>query len=166
VVWFAVIGATVGLVIGFVRRGPPHEASGGVAAALFLLPVVAFGLARWDPVATPSAGALSPGLIEAVRTVVPTGSVVYSDQDTSYRIAAYAPVYIAVAPPGNVADTQANAPRARARDARRFFETGNLSIPASYGARYLVVNTSRRRRTFRLPELYRDSQYVLYRLLP
>lgn len=164
VVWFAVLGATVGLVIGFVRRGPPHEASGGVAAALFLLPVVAFGLARWDPVATPSAGALSPGLIEAVRTVVPKGSVVYSDQNTSYRIAASAPVYIAVAPPGNVADTEANAPRVRARDARRFFDTGNLSIPASYGAEYLVVNTSRRRQAFDLPELYRDSQYVLYRL--
>jgi hypothetical protein len=164
VVWFAVVGATVGLVVGFVRRGPPYESMGGVAAAMFLLPVIAIGLARWDPVSAPSAGALTPGLVEAVRTRVPNGAVVYSDQETSYRLAASAPVYIAVAPPGNVADTEANRPYERAADARTFLRTGDLAIPARYGADYLVLNTARRRRPVDLPELYRDDRFVLYRL--
>jgi hypothetical protein len=164
VVWFAVAGAIAGLGVGLLRVGPPLEASAGVAAALFLLPVIAFGLARWDPVSAPPGITLTPGLIEAVRTNVPEGAVVYSDQDTSYRLAAYAPVYIAVAPPGNVADTDANQPRVRARDARRFMRTGNLAIPASYRAEYLVVDTARRRQPFALPELYRDDRYVVYRL--
>ncbi len=164
VVWFAVVGAAVGLVVGFVRRGPPYEAMGGVAAAMFLLPVIAIGLARWDPVSAPSAGALTPGLVEAVRTQVPTGAVVYSDQETSYRLGAYAPVYIAVAPPGNVADTETNRPYERAADARTFLRTGDLTIPARYGADYLVLNTARRRQPVDLPELYRDERFVLYRL--
>jgi hypothetical protein len=164
VVWFAVVGATAGLVVGFVRRGAPYEAMGGIAAAMFLLPVVAIGLARWDPVSTSSAGALSPGLVEAVRTQVPNGAVVYSDQETSYRLAAYAPVYVAVAPPGNVADTEANTPYERAEDARTFMRTGDLTIPARYGADYLVLNTARRPQPFDLPELYRDDSFVLYRL--
>jgi hypothetical protein len=97
---------------------------------------------------------------------VPEGAIVYSDQDTSYRLAAFAPVYIAVAPPGNVADTQANRPYERAEDARRFMNTGNLAIPKSYGAEYLVVDTKRRSQPFDLPVLYRDDRYVLYRLRP
>jgi hypothetical protein len=166
VVWFAVAGAVAGLAVGVLRRKPPLETSAGVAAALFLLPVVAFGLARWDPVSAPADVALTPGLIEEVRTAVPEGAIVYSDQDTSYRLAAFAPVYIAVAPPGNVADTQANRPYERAEDARRFMNTGNLAIPKSYGAEYLVVDTKRRSQPFDLPVLYRDDRYVLYRLRP
>ncbi|OFW74976.1 MAG: hypothetical protein A2Y55_04225 [Actinobacteria bacterium RBG_16_68_12] len=97
---------------------------------------------------------------------MPAGSVVYSDQETSYRIAAFAPVYIALAPPGNVADTKANRPYERARDGRRFLRTGDLSIPEGYGARYLVIDRLRLRRPFDLPELYRDPRYVLYRMRP
>jgi hypothetical protein len=89
---------------------------------------------------------------------------VYSDQETSYRLAAYAPVYVAVAPPGNVADTEANTPYERAEDARTFMRTGDLTIPARYGADYLVLNMARRRQPFDLPELYRDDRFVLYRL--
>ena len=46
---------------------------------------------------------------------MPKGSTVYSDLETSYRIAATAPVYIAAAPPGHVADTKENDPYARRR---------------------------------------------------
>ncbi len=166
IVWLAVVGAVAALVIGLVRSRPPLEAAAGVAAALFLLPVVAVGLARWTPTAAPIAGTLSPGIVDAVRSIVPAGSIVYSDQETSYRIAAYAPVYIAVAPPGNVADTKANRPYERARDGRRFLRTGDLLIPEGYGAQYLVVDRFRLRRPFDLPELYRDPRYVLYRMPP
>ncbi len=166
ITWLSVAGAVAALVIGLVRRKAPLEAAAGVAAALFLLPVVAVGLARWTPTAAPIAGTLSPGIVEALRSIVPAGSVVYSDQETSYRIAAFAPVYIAVAPSGHVADTKANRPYERARDGRRFLRTGDLSIPELYGARYLVIDRFRRRRPFDLPELYRDPRFVLYRMPP
>jgi len=164
IVWIALAAGVVALVVGLLRRGEPLEASAGFAAALFLLPVVAYGLARWTPVAAPPASTLSAGLVHALRSDVPRGAVVYSDQETSYRLAAYAPVYIAVAPPGHVADTKTNDPYGRARDARRFAATGDLSIPQRYGAEYLVVDRFRTRRSFDLPVLYRDPRFVLYRL--
>lgn len=163
IVWLAVLGSAVGLVVGVVRRNDALEAPAGAAAALFLLPVFVVGLARWDYASPPPAPTLSPGLVQAVRTVVPEGSVVFSDQETSYRLAAFAPVYIAVAPPGNVADTEANRPYERARDARRFLRSGDLSIPERYGAEYVVVDRNRTDRTLDLPELYRDPRFVLYR---
>jgi len=89
---------------------------------------------------------------------------VYSDQETSFRIAAYAPVYIAVAPPGHVANTETNRPFERAQEAREFLRTGDLAIPRRYGAEFLVVDRVRQRRDFELPELYRDPRFVLYRL--
>jgi hypothetical protein len=167
VVWIAVVGAVVALVVGYVRRmRPPLEVNAGLAAALFLAPVVAVGLADWNPVPTLPASTLSPGLVEALRSNVPEGAIVYSDQETSFRVAAYAPVYIAVAPPGHVAATAENRPFERAEDARRFLRTGDLSIPRRYDAEYLVVDRLRQRQPFRLPELYRDPRFVLYRLPP
>jgi len=166
VVWVAVLGAAAGLVVGVVRRDAPFETAAGHAVALFLLPVVAVGLARWSPTATPATSLLSPGLVEAVRAQVPVAAVVYSDEATSYRIAAFAPVYVAVAPRGHVADTEANRPDERVRDSKRFLETGDLSIPERYEADYLVIDRLRMRRAFDLQELYRDPRFVLYRLPP
>ena len=163
-VWAAVAGGLAGLVVGCVRRGPPLEAAAGFAAALFLLPVFVVGLARWSPVEGNAAAALSPALVAALRADVPAGAIVYSDAETSFRLAAAAPVYIAVAPPGHVADTAENRPYERARDARRFIATGDLSIPGQYGAEYLVVDLRRRRQAFDLEELHRDPRFVLYRL--
>jgi hypothetical protein len=164
ITWYAVVGAVVALVVGLVRRAPPLEAPAGLAAALFLLPVVVVGLGRWTPEEAPSGRALSPGLVEAVRAQVPAQAIVFSDQDTSYRLAAFAPVYVAVAPPGHVANTEANRPFERAEDARRFLRTGDLAIPESYGAGYLVVDRERTERSFDLQELYRDERFTLYRM--
>jgi hypothetical protein len=167
IVWIAVVGAVVALVVGYLRRvRPPLEVNAGLAAALFLAPTVAVGLADWNPVPTPPASTLSPGLVQAMRSSVPEGAIVYSDQETSFRVAAYAPVYIAVAPPGHVAATVENRPFERAEDARRFLRTGDLSIPQMYDAEYLVVDRLRLRLPFRLPELYRDPRFVVYRLPP
>ncbi len=164
-VWVAVIGGVAGLVVGVVRRGPPLEANAALAAALFLLPVVVVGLARWTPVEARAEAQLSPGLVEALRAQVPAGAVVYSDPETSFRIAASAPVYIAVAPPGHVADTPDNRPYERALDARRFLATGDLAIPEAYGAEYLVVDRRRQRRAIGgLERLYGDPRFALYRL--
>jgi hypothetical protein len=167
IVWVALAAGALGLVVGSVRKGPALEAPAGFAAALFLLPVVAVGLAQWTaPDPPPGSHQLSDGLVQALRTTVPARSIVYSDQETSYLVAAFAPVYIAVAPPGHVADTEENRPYERARDGRAFLATGDITIPERYGATYLVVDRLRQKRAFDLQQLYRDDGFVLYRIPP
>jgi hypothetical protein len=163
ITWFAVVGGVVALVVGLVRRGPALESPAGLAAALFLLPVVAVGLWHWSS-PDASASTLSSGVVQALREEVPRGSVVFSDQDTSYRLAAMAPVYVAVAPPGNVADTGANRPYERAADAKRFLRTGDLAIPERYGASYVLLDRTRTDLELDLEVVYRDPRFVLYRL--
>jgi len=164
ITWIAVVGALAALVIGLLRRRVALETAAPLAAALFLAPLVLAGLLDWSRPSTPALASLTPGLVHAVRREVPAGAIVYSDAETSYRLAASAPVYVAVAPPGHVADTEKNRPYARARDARRFQRTGDLAIPESYGAEYLVADRLRGGRRFGLPVLYRDSRFTLYRL--
>jgi len=164
ITWIAVVGAVAALVVGLVRRRPALETAAPLAAALFLLPVVVAGLLDWSRPETPAIASLSPGLVTALRDEVAAGSVVWSDAETSYRLAAFAPVYIAVAPPGHVADTEKNRPYERARDARRFQRTVDLSIPLRYGAQYLVVDRLRGDLKLSLPVVYRDDRFRLYRL--
>ena len=164
ITWVAVAGAVVAIVVGLVRRRPALETAAPLAAALFLAPVVVAGFRDWTRLSAPAIATLSPGLVEAARRDVPVGSIVYSDPETSYLLAASAPVYVAVAPPGHVADTKENRPYERARDARRFLRTADLSIPASYGAQYLVVDRLRGERAFDLPVVHRDERFTLYRL--
>jgi hypothetical protein len=161
--WIAAAGAVVALAVGFWRR-EPREASAGLAAAVFLLPVVVHGLAHWSPVRTDTAYALTPGLVHALRADVPGGDAVYSDLETSYRIAAYAPVYVCNGPPGHVANTKLDRPYERRRELRRFLRTGDLAIPRRCGARWLVVDRSRATLRFRLRPVYNDSRYALYRI--
>jgi hypothetical protein len=163
VTWIAVVGALAALAFGLLRRNVSREAGAPLAAAAFLLPVAVVGLRGWSPPAA-APGALTAGLVDALRAEVPGRAVVYSDPQTSYRLAAAAPIYVAVAPPGHVADTVDNRPYERARDARRFLRTGDLAVPRSYGADFLVVNRARTRRAFELPQLYRDARFALYRL--
>jgi hypothetical protein len=163
--WIAVAGAVAALVVGLLRRGrPPLERAAPLAAALFLAPVAIAGATDWRPPTPPAIAQLSDGLVGALRSEVEAGSIVFSDTETSYRVAAFAPVYVAVAPPGHVADTEANRPYERARDARRFQRTGDLSIPGGYGADYLVVDRLRGGRDLDLPVVYRDDRFTLYRL--
>ena len=167
IVWFSVVGALAALVVGLVRRGRPAlEKGAALAAAAFLTPVVGGGLQDWRRSPTPEIATLTPGLVQAARSEVPAASIVYSDPETSFRLAAYAPVYIAVAPPGHVADSPENRPYERAEDARRFLRTGDLAIPESYDAEYLVVDGLRGERSFDLPVVYEDDRFVLYRLPP
>lgn len=161
--WVAAVGAVGALVLGF-RGREPREAPAGLAAALFLLPVAVHGLAHWSPVRADTAYALTPGLVRALRADVPRGDTVYSDLETSYRIGAYAPVYVCNGPPGHVANTKLDRPYARRRELRRFLRSGDLAIPRRCGASWLVVDESRSTRGFRLPVAYRDGRFVLYRI--
>jgi hypothetical protein len=109
---------------------------------------------------------LTPGLVDALRTVVPKRDVVFSDLESSYRIAAAAPVYVCNAPPGHVADTKRNRPYVRRDLWRRFNRTGELSIPKRCGAGWVVIDRRRFETKLALPIAFRDGRYTLYRLAP
>jgi hypothetical protein len=164
IAWFAVVGAAAALVVGFVRRRPALETGAALAAAAFLIPVFGGGLLDWKRPDPPEISTLTPGLVSAVRGEVDAGTVVFSDPETGFRIAAFAPVYVASAPPGHVADTEENRPYERARDARRFLRTGDLSIPRGYGAKYIVVDGLRSDLELELPVVYSDERFTVYRL--
>jgi Family of unknown function (DUF6541) len=162
--WVAVAGAVVTFVVGF-RARPPLERPAALASALLLAPTYVHGLAHWTPSGARRPNPLSPGLIEAVRGEVPAGAVVYADPEASYRLGAFSPVRICVAPPGHVADTVDNHPRARVEEFRRFARTGDLAVPRACGATWLVVDRDRfPQLAFPLRVVHRDERWVLYRL--
>ncbi|HEY6462490.1 MAG TPA: hypothetical protein VIY73_20115, partial [Polyangiaceae bacterium] len=154
------------LAVGALRRGA-LERPGPVAAAavaLFVLPVVVHGFAHWHAAVSTDADALSPGLVQYLRHDVPRGAVVFADLETSYRISAYAPVYVCNAPPAHVADTKANDPDARRAAWLEFLRTGSLAIPRQYHAGWIVL---RRREPVARVEaqgatpVYRDATFIL-----
>jgi hypothetical protein len=166
--WVALFGGAAALVLGLVlpRRLTTLDRMGPLAAAtaaLAILPVALHGFTHWDERASAARG-LTPGLVSALRDRVPEKAVVFSDDATSYAIAAFAPVYVANALPGHVADTKPNRPYERRADAQEFFRTGNLAIPRRYGATWLVVDRNRSKLRPDLPRIYADPRYVLYRL--
>ena len=135
------------------------------AVALFLVPVGVHGYSHWSRPAAARLG-LPQKLVAAVREHVPKGDVVFSDPLTAYELGAFAPVYVNAAPTFHVANTRANRPSARVKDAQRFFQNGGpLSLPRRYGAHWLLVDRARvPHDRFRLPRVYSGSRYVLYRL--
>lgn len=166
-VWIAVVGGVAALPAAVLWRHLSFERHGPVAAAavlLFVAPIAADTASTWER-AAPSPRELTPGLVAAIRADVPAGDIVFADPETSYFVAASAPVYVAVAPPAHVADTSANRPFERRDDAARFFETGDLEIASRYGATWIVVDRLRSPRlVLDLPVAYRDDRYTLYRL--
>ncbi len=165
--WVAALGGAGALVLALLLRPRLEERRttlAGLAAILFVLPVAVHGFANWTAPKRLGAGRLTPGLVQALRERVPERAVVYADPATSYELAAYAPVYIAVAPPAHVADTTANRPQERVRAARRFLRTGDLAIPRRAGAGWLVVDARTGPAVAGLDPVYRDARYALYRL--
>ena len=165
--WFALLGAAAGLAAAAavrVRARPlRNEMLAGLAALLFVLPVGVHAAANWSE--RQGAGSvLSEGLIEALREDVPERAVVFSDLETSYRVAAQVPVYVAAAPPAHVADTEDNRPYARRVDVQRFFRTGDLAIPRRYGAGWLIVDGRRFDVQPDLPVVYLDDRFTLYKI--
>jgi hypothetical protein len=164
IVWLSVAGAVVALFVGLKRRRPALETGAALAAAAFLTPVVGGGLLDWRPPPPPEIATLSSGLVDAVRHDVEPGTIVFSDPETSFRLAAFAPVYVGSAPPGHVADTEKNDPYERAREARRFLRTGDVSIPRRAGAEYVIIDGLRSDLELDLPIVYQDGRFTLYRL--
>jgi hypothetical protein len=163
--WVAVAGALVALAVGARwQRDAGRDAA--LASVLFLLPVFVHGLGNWSPAPDRHPSPLTPGLVHELRHAVPKGEIVYADLESSYRIAAYAPVYVCNAPPGHVADTRKNQPYVRREQWRRFNRTGELAIPRRCGARWIVIDRARFTTALSLPVAYRDGRFTLYRLPP
>jgi hypothetical protein len=162
--WIAGGGALIALVAGrgLARKAESHGWLVAAAVVLFCLPVAVHGFRHWSPAAEKDPYALTPGLLQALRTQVPERRIVFSDLETSYRIAAYAPVYVAAAPPAHVADTAANRPYSRRISVIRFFSTGDLAIPVRYHARWLVVDKRRFHIRPSWALVYSDERYALY----
>jgi hypothetical protein len=100
--------------------------------------------------------------VTALRSDVPKRAVVFSDMETSYRISAYAPVYVAAAPPAHVADTPANNPAGRRLAVIRYYQTGDSAILDRYHAGWFVADRSRFRTHPDWPLVYEDARYALY----
>jgi hypothetical protein len=168
--WIAFWGGLAALAVGafLVRtgRGGRFERPGPIAALsvlLFVLPVAVHGFAHWDTRYASDPSALSPGLVRFLRDEVPKRAIVYADDETSYRISAYVPVYVATAPPAHVADTPANHPYERRRDLLYFLRTGAPAVPRFYRAGWLVLR--RGEKVLPGPKLvYRDHDFRVYRV--
>jgi hypothetical protein len=172
VTWFALVGGAVGLVATVVlaRRSDfprRRDLLAAAAALLFVLPIGVHAAENWTPSPERRPSPLTAGLVRALREDVPERAIVFSDLETSYRIGAVAPVYVAAGPPAHVADTEPNRPYERRLDVMRFFRTGDLSIPQRYGAGWLVLDRRRFDTEAKLEgprRVYADGRYVLYRL--
>jgi hypothetical protein len=134
-----------------------------VGTLAFLVPTTAHGLGDWTTLSTTDTHALTPGLVTALRTDVPRGAVVFADLETSYRISAYAPVYVAAAPPAHVADSGKNRPQERRADVLAFLRTTDLAIPRRYHATWLVLAHGEKR-VKGLHAVYGDRRFGLYRI--
>src|SRR5262249_4364027 len=125
----------------------PRFGLGAVAALAFTLPVAVHGLRHWTPAQPTDPTALSPQIVHALRTRVPAGSTVIAPVQTSYEVAAAAPVYIVAAPITHVADTKANDPFTRYHAVQHWVRTGDPRVPRRYGATWAI----RGGRLYRLP---------------
>lgn len=163
--WIALFGGLVALAVGAVLRGRVERPGplAALAVTLFVLPVAVHGFSHWNEGSTQDQYALTPGLVRFLRHYVPARAVVFADLQTSYRISAYAPVYVANSPPSHVADTKANRPYARRNDLDEFLRTLNLAIPRRYGAHWLVLRRNERLPTG-LSSRYRDDTFTVFAL--
>jgi hypothetical protein len=161
--WIAAIGGLAALVVGLFlgRRLDARGWIAGAAVVVFCIPIAVHGLRHWSPErADPHA--LTSGLLEAIRNDVPKRAIVFSDLETSYRISAFAPVYVAAAPPAHVADTVANRPYSRRLSVIRYFAGGDPAILDRYHADWLVVDRKRFDVEPKWPLAFEDARYALY----
>jgi hypothetical protein len=143
------------------------------AALAFVAPVAVVGLANVERAEALDRYALTPGLVDALDRL-PDQDVVFAPVETSYRIPAFANVYVAATPPPHAADTEENRPYRRQRDVIRFFaprspltDDDRRALLGSYGAGWVVVDKSRAfPKTFLEPleRVYEDGRYALLRV--
>jgi hypothetical protein len=156
-VWIALGGALGAIVLGLLLRSrlPTLERADwlpALACVLFVAPMAATsGWERPQP-----RQELTPELRTALDLYAKPGDVVLSDPETSYWIAAYAPVYVVVSAPTHVGDTKANRPYERVAEWNRYVRTGELLEAYDW-----IVLDGLRVRTTCAPKLLSDGRYTL-----
>jgi hypothetical protein len=175
VVWIALWGCLAALVIGAALalfrsdwRSIDVRQRGGTAAAavaLFGLPVVVHGFLRWTPGTPHDRNALTPGLIHFLQRDVPARSVVLGDLGTSYRITAFAPVYVVAVPPTHAANTWPNELHKRRLAVLRFLVHPTLDVPRRWRAQWVVLTRDEPAQALErqgLRPAYQDKRFVVF----
>ena len=142
-----------------VRRGlGRYERPGllaGLAVALFVLPVAVHGFAHWDTrAAARRERADARASSHFLRRTCPKRAVVFADLETSYRISAYAPVYVANGAADARRRHEGERPRGAARDLLRFLRPAtsrSLGATAPAGSSCARTEHVRAGRAPRLP---------------
>jgi hypothetical protein len=171
--WVAVLGGIAGIAVAVVRPVRLDVTRWAAFAVLaFVAPVMVGGLADLEREDAPDPYSLTPGVVSELRAL-DDDSVVLAPLQTSYRVAAFAPVYVAAMPAPHVANTEANLPYRRQRDALNFFSRGKLddaerrATLERYGAGWLLVDKHGfypKEFAHTLPVVYEDGRYALYRV--
>jgi hypothetical protein len=180
-VWIGLYGAIAAIVLGtavaWLRRDPfpqlaqQRGATVALAALLFVLPVAVHGFSTWTPSQSVDPHALTPGLVRFLQRDVPARSIVFADLETSYRITAYAPVYVVTVPPTHAANTRPNRLFVRRRAWLKFAAHPSLAVPRSWHADWLVLRRDERRQWRAIERLgkrpvYTDGGFVVFELSP
>ncbi len=174
--WIALYGGIAALVIGaglaWVRRRPPsgprlRGITAALAVFLFVLPVFVHGFSHWTPGTKQDRDALTRGLVRFLQRDVPPRSVVFADLATSYRVTAFAPLYVVAVPPTHAANTRPNELSKRRRAVLRFLGHPDLAIPQAWRARWLVLTRSEPVQAVErqgLRPVYEDKRFIAFRL--
>ncbi len=174
--WVAVVGGVAGIVVGVLLPvrwekllDPTRWAA--LAAVAFVAPFAVAGLGNLHREDAPDPFGLTPGVVAALREL-DDDAVVLAPLDTSYRVGAFAPVYVVAMPAAHVANTEENRPYRRQRDAIRFFSRSKTDAERRatierYGAGYVLVDRQAvypKRFMEELEPVYKDGRYALYRI--
>jgi hypothetical protein len=175
VVWISLWGClaalVVGIALGLLRRdwrSVDVRRSGTTAAlavAIFVLPVAVHGFIRWTPANPHDRNALTPGLIHFLQKDVPARSVVLGDLGTSYRITAFAPVYVVAVPPTHAANTWPNELHKRRLAVLRFLVHPTLAVPQRWKAGWVVLTRAEPVHALEqqgLRPAYEDKRFVVF----
>ena len=176
-VWIALGGGVLAIAYALWRKpeGPAPTWFAVLAACAFVLPLAVAGLADAKRESRPDPYALTPGLTRELRAL-DRRSIVLSWPETSYRIAADAPVRIVAAPPAHVARTKLNQPYNRRRDVLKFFSRPGVTaadrkqILDDRFVGWVVVDKTRRYPAAyldgNLEKVFEDGRYILYKVPP
>ncbi|MDQ3865952.1 MAG: hypothetical protein M3304_03860, partial [Actinomycetota bacterium] len=177
-VWFAIVGGVAALCAAVLVARRVEAAAfdptgwAALAAVAFVLPIGMAGLRGLERVDAADPYALTPGIVEALRDL-DSDDVVFAAPETAYRVAAFAPVYVAALPAAHVADTENNRPYRRQRDAIRFFRSRRTTdserrdLLRRYDADWLLVDLTRRyprKLVASFPRVYADARFALFRV--
>jgi hypothetical protein len=175
-VWIALYGGIAALAVGafLVWRRRAGTASvdrrRGITTAfavlLFTLPVFAHGFSYWSPRTAHDRAALTPGLVRFLQRDVEPRSVVLADLSTSYRVAAFAPVYVVAVPPAHAANTRPNELGKRRLAVVRFLAHPTLAVARTWRAQWIVLARTEHVATIErdgLRPTYEDSRFVAFR---